>query len=125
MGGEKTNSGLGHSANSRFYSIKSAEEAVRYLAHPILGPRLRTAVHIIFDLEEGTELATVLGNEILVAKVNSCITLFATMSLGEDSVFFMRVLDKLWNGKACGRTLQILDAWVRSKKGPGSAGEVG
>lgn len=108
-------SGLGKSANSRFYSIKSAEEAVRYLAHPILGPRLRTAVRIIFDLTTGKHLTTLLGNEILVAKVNSCVTLFATMSLGDDSVFFMRVLDKLWNGKACGRTLQILDSWVRLK----------
>lgn len=87
---------------------------MRYLAHPVLGPRLRAATQILWDLDNvGKDMASVLGHdESLVANVKSCITLFATMSLGEDSVFFMRVLDKVWNGKSCGMTLQILDAWV-------------
>src|SRR5262245_48814166 len=32
--------GLGFSPTSRYYSVKSVEEARAYLAHPILGPRL-------------------------------------------------------------------------------------
>lgn len=110
------NSGLGKSANSRFYGIKSAQEAVRYLAHPILGPRLRTAGRALIDLDV-KDLGTVLGNERDVAKVNSCLTLFATMSFGNDSVFFMRLLDKLWNGRSCGMTLRILDSWAISTTG--------
>jgi uncharacterized protein (DUF1810 family) len=38
--------GLGHSAMAMKYAIASAEEAVAYLKHPVLGPRLI----------EGTEL---------------------------------------------------------------------
>src|SRR5579859_4766799 len=33
--------GLGHSAMSRHYGIESLAEARAYLAHPLLGPRLR------------------------------------------------------------------------------------
>ena len=33
--------GLGFSATSRRYSIKSVAEAEAYLSHPVLGPRLR------------------------------------------------------------------------------------
>src|SRR5690242_17701483 len=32
--------GLGHSANSEFYGISGLPEAVAYLEHPVLGPRL-------------------------------------------------------------------------------------
>jgi len=35
--------GLGHSAMARRYALASRDEAVAYLAHPILGPRLRNA----------------------------------------------------------------------------------
>ncbi len=34
--------GLGYSSTSKFYAIKSIEEANAYLAHPILGARLET-----------------------------------------------------------------------------------
>ena len=33
--------GLGHSAMSRHFAIGSLDEARAYLAHPVLGPRLR------------------------------------------------------------------------------------
>ena len=34
--------GLGHSATAARYAIGSREEAIAFLAHPVLGPRLRT-----------------------------------------------------------------------------------
>lgn len=99
---------------------------MQYLAHPVLGPRLRAAAAqfllllrdpINNEREKGGLLpAMVLGHARDEARVRSCITLFATMSLGEeDSVFFMRVLNTVWNGELCGMTLQILDAWVSKK----------
>src|SRR5512135_2437451 len=43
--------GLGESPTSRFYSIKSAEEAREYLAHPILRPRLLECSGILLSLQ--------------------------------------------------------------------------
>src|ERR1700742_1462642 len=39
--------GLGHSAMARQYAIASATEARAYLAHPVLGPRLRECAGIV------------------------------------------------------------------------------
>jgi len=39
--------GLGHSAMSYTYGIASLDEARAYLAHPILGARLRDCVHLV------------------------------------------------------------------------------
>ena len=46
--------GLGMSAKSREYAISSAEEARAYLAHPVLGPRLRESARIVADTEGRT-----------------------------------------------------------------------
>lgn len=39
--------GLGRSAMSERYAIRSADEARAYLAHPILGPRYRECVALV------------------------------------------------------------------------------
>jgi uncharacterized protein (DUF1810 family) len=39
--------GLGQSAMARRYAIASREEALAYLAHPILGPRLQECMQIL------------------------------------------------------------------------------
>ena len=39
--------GLGRSETARFYAIRSREEAVAYLAHPVLGPRLVECTRLI------------------------------------------------------------------------------
>ncbi len=38
--------GLGSSANAEHFGLASVEEARAYLAHPVLGPRLREATEI-------------------------------------------------------------------------------
>jgi uncharacterized protein (DUF1810 family) len=43
--------GLGSSAMSRRYSIKSRAEAEAYLAHPVLGPRLRECAEAALGVE--------------------------------------------------------------------------
>ena len=57
--------GLGRSAMSERYAIRSAEEARAYLAHPVLGPRLR----------ECTALVEIFG-EVDAMKFGSCVKLF-------------------------------------------------
>lgn len=112
--GKKTMSGLGKSSNSRFYSIKSAQEATEYLAHPVLGRRLRGIAKHLYHRVDVEDLLTLLGNGILVAKAKSCFTLFATLSYGTEMVLFMKVLIKFWDGESCEDTLRILSSWTQS-----------
>ena len=41
--------GLGHSAMSQRYAIGSLDEARAYLAHPVLGTRLREVAQVVAD----------------------------------------------------------------------------
>src|ERR1700712_5359117 len=43
--------GLGHSAMARRYAIRSIEEAIAYLAHPLLGTRLAECTRAMLDAE--------------------------------------------------------------------------
>ena len=42
---------LGQSATTKYYTIKSVEEAYEYLNHPILGARLLECAKIVLDIE--------------------------------------------------------------------------
>src|ERR1700730_944899 len=52
--------GLGHSAMARKYAISSRAEAVAYLDHPVLGPRLRDCTRLV-NLVEGRTIHEILG----------------------------------------------------------------
>ena len=43
--------GLGHSAMAHRYGIASLDEARAYLAHPVLGPRLRESTRLVLQIE--------------------------------------------------------------------------
>ena len=96
--------GLGFSATSRYYAIKSREEARAYLDHPVLGPRLVECAETILAVE-GRPASEILGYPDDL-KLKSCMTLFAELA-GPQSVF-VRVLDKYCGGERDARTLQIL-----------------
>lgn len=66
--------GLGHSARSEFYGIGSLEETRAYLAHPVLGPRLKECVDLVMS-HEGVPLEEILGG-VDAMKFLSCIELF-------------------------------------------------
>ncbi len=54
--------GLGRSAMSKRYAIGSPDEARAYLAHPVLGPRLRECVALVREHEaEGASLEEIFG----------------------------------------------------------------
>jgi uncharacterized protein (DUF1810 family) len=97
--------GLGYSATSRRYAIKSLEEARRYLAHSVLGPRLRECAATVLALE-GRSAAEIFGFPDDL-KLKSSMTLFASVA-GPGSVFG-RVLDKYFQGEQDSRTLQLLE----------------
>src|SRR2546423_13352075 len=43
--------GLGRSETSRYYAISSLDEAKAYLAHPVLGPRLRECAGLVVQAQ--------------------------------------------------------------------------
>ena len=96
--------GLGHSPTTRRYSIKSLEEARQYLAHPVLGQRLKESAEAILAIQ-GRSAADIFGHPD-DWKLQSSMTLFELVS-GPESVFG-RILDKYYQGKRDTRTLQIV-----------------
>jgi len=96
--------GLGASAMSRQYAIKSLTEARAYLAHPVLGPRLTSCVEALLALE-GRSAVEIFGpaDEL---KLRSCATLFAEAAT--PSSVFDRLLDKYFQGERDASTLRLL-----------------
>lgn len=66
--------GLGHSAMSKRYAIRSLDEARAYLAHPLLGPRLQDCVTLVHT-HQGVPLEDIFG-ELDALKFRSSIQLF-------------------------------------------------
>lgn len=95
--------GLGHSHNAEFYGISGREEAERYLAHPVLGPRLREITRTLVS-HKGKAPEAILG-KIDALKVRSCMTLFNAIAPGE---LFAEVLDAFYSSRGCERTLEML-----------------
>ncbi|MGZ8157579.1 MAG: DUF1810 domain-containing protein [Methylobacter sp.] len=96
--------GLGHSATSKHYAIKSLEESRQYLNHPVLGKRLLECAEAVFTIE-GRSISEIFGYPDDL-KLKSSMTLFAHVA-GPGSVF-ARILDKHFNGERDGLTLQLL-----------------
>lgn len=95
--------GLGSSAMNRRYAIASLEEAVAYLAHPELGPRLRDCVDAVNALE-GRSARQVFGPDDV--KFRSSLTLFHRAA--PDEPRFAAALAKYFAGEQDTATLQRL-----------------
>jgi uncharacterized protein (DUF1810 family) len=100
-----TYNGLWTSAMSKQYSIKSLAEAKAYLAHPVLGPRLRECTEAVLGVE-GRSAVEIFGS-IDVKKLRSCATLFAYVS--PHGLVFQRLIDKYYPGERAGKTLRLLE----------------
>jgi uncharacterized protein (DUF1810 family) len=96
--------GLGFSSTSRYYAIKSRSEAEAYLAHPVLGARLRECAEAALSVEARS------AHEIFGSpddlKLRSCATLFAHVT--PPGSVFDRLLDKYYGGERDHKTLQLL-----------------
>ena len=95
---------LGHSAMARRYGIRSLEEARAYLAHPLLGARLRECVGALADLREAEPVA-VFG-QVDAMKLRSCLTLFEAAGGG---ALFTEALERWYGGLRDPATLAALD----------------
>src|SRR5690349_20676915 len=87
--------GLGRSAVSRQYSIKSDDEARQYLNHPVLGVRLLKCAEIILAIN-GKSAFDIFGSPD-DKKLKSSMTLFSYVT--DSQSLFVRVLEKYFNGK--------------------------
>ena len=96
--------GLGSSATSRRYALASAEESAAYLAHPVLGDRLRTATRAV--LEGPAPTAVELLGTVDATKLASSMTLFHRTDPGQ--ALFTGVLDRYFDGATDERTDRLL-----------------
>lgn len=98
--------GLGLSAMSARYALAGLDEAGAYLAHPILGPRLRTATDLLLR-HAGRPPEAILGS-LDALKVRSCLTLFQAAAPADP--LFSRALATFFDGLPDPRTLALLTA---------------
>ena len=97
--------GLGRSSTARHFALRDADEARAYLAHPVLGPRLRACAQALTALP-GDDPAAVLG-DVDAQKLRSSMTLFARAA--PDERVFSQVLDQYFGGEADPATLALLE----------------
>jgi uncharacterized protein (DUF1810 family) len=86
--------GLGRSAMSQHFAIASLDEARAYLAHPLLGARLRECARLLLAVE-GRSADEIFG-ALDAMKVRSSMTLFHRAAPGEAD--FRLVLDRFYGG---------------------------
>ena len=88
--------GLGHSPMSERFAISSLDEARSFLAHPILGARLRECAAVILAVR-GRSAQEIFGS-LDAMKVRSCMTLFHRAA--PDEPVFAQVLERYYGGVA-------------------------
>ncbi len=99
--------GLGRSSTAVHYALAGLDEARAYLAHPVLGPRLRECAQALLDLP-GTDPVAVLGGTD-AQKLRSSMTLFVHAARrDEDRATFTAVLDQYFGGAEDEGTVRLL-----------------
>ncbi len=88
--------GLGSSPMAQRYAISSLDEARAYLAHPVLGDRLRESARALTGLDTRSPDEVLGGVDAM--KLRSSMTLF--MRAAPDEPLFAQVLDQYFGGTA-------------------------
>ena len=97
--------GLGRSPTARYFGIASIGEARDYLAHPLLGPRLRSVSEAWLRWADDRSADDILG-PVDAMKLRSSMTLFEAAS---DDPLFSQLLDSFYSGARDERTLALLN----------------
>ncbi|MDD1499136.1 DUF1810 domain-containing protein [Agrobacterium sp. CNPSo 3708] len=96
--------GLGRSDTARFYAVSGRPEAEAYLAHPVLGPRLKECTQAMLDHP------TLTAHDILGSpddlKFRSSMTLFAAVA--DQNALFQTALRQFYNGAQDRETLSVI-----------------
>jgi len=97
--------GLGRSPTAEHYAIDGLDHARQYLAHPVLGARLRECAGIVASLSAGPD--DVFGT-VDALKLCSSMTLFLRAAPGET--VFADVLERHYGGEADPATDRLLES---------------
>jgi len=95
--------GLGSSGMAVRYAIGGRAEAQAYLAHPLLGERLRECVRLV--IAAGRPLGEIFGSPDDI-KFRSCVTLFSAVAL--DEAAFREAIQRCCGGARDAATLTKL-----------------
>ena len=95
--------GLGFSPTAQYYAIRDLQEARDYLAHPVLGTRLKELSSALLDLN-GLSASEIFGYPDDL-KLRSSMTLFRMADLNEP--VFLEVLEKYYDGRPDARTVEL------------------
>ena len=101
--------GLGFSHTAQYYAIQDLNEAKEYLAHPVLGARLKEISSALLELE-GLSASEIFGYPDDL-KLRSSMTLFRLADL--DCDVFEAVLDKYYDGEPDSKTVRIVQELSR------------
>ena len=96
--------GLGSSAAAREFAIVSADEAAAYLAHPLLGKRLRDCSALVLAI--GNKQAADIFAAPDDLKFHSSMTLFADVA--PDEAVFQDCINKFFDGESDPATVDAL-----------------
>jgi uncharacterized protein (DUF1810 family) len=96
--------GLGRSAMAQRYGLASLDEAVEYLAHPVLGPRVRECTEAV-DALTGRSVSEIFGFPDDL-KFHSSMTLFHLADPSDAG--FEEALRRYFEGRADRGTLELL-----------------
>ena len=96
--------GLGSSPTAQRFAIRSMDEATAFLAHPILGPRLRYCTSLV--LAHPNRSAADIFSYPDDLKFHSSLTLFAVAD--PDTALFRSALDTFFHGERDEATLALL-----------------
>jgi uncharacterized protein (DUF1810 family) len=96
--------GLGHSLMADRYGIEGLDEARAYLAHPLLGDRLRDCVDALLTHAGRRNAGEIMG-VVDAIKLHSCLTLFEAAGGG---ALFASALDSFYAGERDRRTLAMV-----------------
>ena len=101
---------LGRSPTAKQFGLENLDAARGYLAHPVLGPRLRECTATLLAAAEttGRSAHAILGSPDDV-KLRSCLTLFeAAAETAPDRALFTRALTHFFAGDRDPLTLELI-----------------
>jgi uncharacterized protein (DUF1810 family) len=89
--------GLGSSDMTQRYAIPSLDAARNYLAHTVLGQRLRQCTALVLEIKDKS------ADDIFgypdTMKFHSCMTLFCHAAPEDTEVLFREALERFFDGK--------------------------
>ena len=98
--------GLGRSGMATKFGLASADEALAYWKHLVLGSRLRECIELVVAVEAKSAYEIFGSPDDM--KFRSCLTLFDAAVPGE--ALFGRALKKFYSGERDPRTVELLGA---------------